>query len=65
MLARLEEIAAALGASRIILETGRPQPEAIGLYESSGYQPIPGYGYYRSAPLSVCYGKPVSHIRAS
>lgn len=33
------------------------QPEAIGLYRSSGYRPIPAYGFYRCAPGSRCFGK--------
>jgi hypothetical protein len=40
-----------------VLETGLSQPEAIGLYTSSGYQPVPKYGHYRCAPSSRCYGK--------
>ena len=55
----LEETARELGATRAILETGSRQPEAIGLYESSGYEPIPKYGFYRCAPGSRCYGKPL------
>ena len=37
------------GAGRLVLETGLRQPEAIALYESSGYTPVPGFGYYRDA----------------
>lgn len=57
VLARLEEIAVELGAQRVVLETGQPQPEAMALYRSSGYAPIDRYGYYRCSPLSVCFGK--------
>ena len=57
MLAHLEETAAAAGAQALVLETGLRQPEAIALYESSGYTPVPGFGYYRDAPLSRCFGK--------
>ena len=32
------------------------QPEAIGLYESEGFTPIAGYGFYQGEPLSRCYG---------
>ena len=28
------------------------QPEAIALYESSGYQRIDGFGHYADSPLS-------------
>ena len=57
MLAHLEETAAAHGAEAVVLETGLRQPEAIALYESSGYVPVPGFGYYRDAPLSRCFGR--------
>ena len=57
LLAHLEATAAAAGARALVLETGTRQPEAIALYESSGYTPVPGFGYYRDAPLSRCFGK--------
>ena len=57
MLAHLEATALAAGATASILETGLRQPEAIALYESSGYRPVPGFGYYKKAPLSRCFAK--------
>jgi GNAT superfamily N-acetyltransferase len=57
MLAHLERTAAEAGAEVTILETGRMQPEAIALYESSGYVEVPKFGFYCHAPLSRCYGK--------
>lgn len=57
MLAHLEAESAAHGAELVVLETGLSQPEAIGLYTSSGYRPVPKYGHYRCAPSSRCYGK--------
>lgn len=57
LLAVLEQSIAAAGLRRAILETGGKQPEAIGLYRSSGYTPIPGYGYYRCHPNSRYFGK--------
>lgn len=57
MLAHLERTAREAGAVVAILETGTLQPEAIGLYRSSGYTEIAGFGYYCSAPESVCFGK--------
>lgn len=57
MLAHLEADAAAYGAEVLVLETGLAQPEAIALYESSGYQPVPGFGFYKDAPLSRCYAR--------
>jgi GNAT superfamily N-acetyltransferase len=57
MLSALEERARGMGASRIVLETGNRQPEAVSLYESSGYERIEGFGYYAGAPLSISFGK--------
>jgi GNAT superfamily N-acetyltransferase len=58
VLARLEELArAGLGVNRVILETGSLQPEAVALYESSGYERIENFGHYRCEPLSLSYGK--------
>ena len=57
MLAHLERTAHEAGAAVMVLETGERQPEAIALYESAGYTRIPGFGYYRDAPLSRCYAR--------
>ncbi|WP_110206728.1 GNAT family N-acetyltransferase [Nocardioides daejeonensis] len=57
MLAHLERTAAEAGAAVLVLETGTRQPEAIALYESSGYRPVPGFGHYRDSPLSRCFAK--------
>jgi ribosomal protein S18 acetylase RimI-like enzyme len=57
MLAHLEETARAAGAQAIVLETGLAQPEAIALYESSGYVAIPSFGFYRDAPLNRCFAR--------
>lgn len=57
MLAALEARARELGANRVVLETGQRQPEAISLYESSGYARIPGFGHYACAPLSISFEK--------
>jgi GNAT superfamily N-acetyltransferase len=59
LLASLEASAAAAGKRRIVLETGTKQPEAIGLYTSSGYHPTPKFGYYRHGAESRCYAKPL------
>ena len=53
------ETAAEAGAEAMILETGTAQPEAMALYESSGYTPIPSFGYYKDEPLNRCYAKPL------
>jgi GNAT superfamily N-acetyltransferase len=57
VLAELEATARSLGYTRLILETGVKQPEAIALYESHGYEPITPYGAYKDSPLSRCFGK--------
>jgi len=57
VLAELERRALTLGARRIVLETGLHQPEAIRLYETSGYRSIAGYGHYKDAPLSRSFAK--------
>jgi GNAT superfamily N-acetyltransferase len=57
VLAHLEDTARAAGAEVMVLETGLRQPEAITLYTSSGYTEIPGFGFYREAPLSRCFGR--------
>ena len=60
VLAELEHTAAAAGIKELVLETGTVQPEAIALYESSGYQPVDGFGYYAGRPLSRSFGKRVT-----
>jgi GNAT superfamily N-acetyltransferase len=60
VLAELERTAAAAGIDELVLETGTVQPEAIALYESSGYRPIDGFGHYAGQPLSRSYGKRVA-----
>jgi GNAT superfamily N-acetyltransferase len=57
LLARLEDEARALGASRVQLETGRRQPEAIAMYEAAGYEPTDPFGHYADAPESVHLAK--------
>lgn len=57
LLARIEDEGRLLGYRRVLMETGLAQPEAMGLYESSGYEPIPGFGFYAHAPENRCYAK--------
>ncbi|NBM19232.1 GNAT family N-acetyltransferase [Streptomyces sp. GC420] len=64
ILAELEERARAAGRSRMVLETGTAQPEAIALYESSGYLPTEKFGYYREYESSRCYAKPLTVPRS-
>jgi putative acetyltransferase len=57
VLEELESRAAAIGYTRLVLETGVRQPEAIAMYERAGYESIEPYGFYKNAPLSRCYAK--------
>jgi GNAT superfamily N-acetyltransferase len=61
VLAALEDNARAAGRTRMVLETGTKQPEAISLYTSSGYRLCPKFGLYRFEELSRCYAKPLAH----
>ncbi|PXY34022.1 GCN5 family acetyltransferase [Prauserella flavalba] len=57
LLTELEKRAVALGARRLVLETGTRQAPAIGLYLSSGFSDIEHYGEYVGSPLSRCMAK--------
>ncbi|MCL8024606.1 GNAT family N-acetyltransferase [Nocardioides bruguierae] len=57
VLATLEQDAGAAGVRAMVLETGQKQPEAVALYDSAGWSPVPGYGHYADDPLSVYRGK--------
>ena len=57
LLAAVEQEARRQGYSRMILETGSVQPEAIALYTSAGYLPVEGFGHYRCSPLSQSYAR--------
>jgi putative acetyltransferase len=55
VLRELEQRARDLGWSRLVLETGDRQPDAIRFYEREGYTRIPNYGHYVHSALSLCY----------
>ncbi|MEU7512898.1 GNAT family N-acetyltransferase [Streptomyces sp. NPDC042898] len=57
ILAALEADARTAGRTRMVLETGTAQPEAIALYASSGYEPCAKFGHYRDYPNSRCFAK--------
>lgn len=61
VLTELESWAGELGFRECILETGKKQPEAIRLYQKSGYQLIPNYGQYAGVENSVCMQKSLIH----
>lgn len=57
LLSTVEASAHGYGRSRMILECGDRQPEAISLYRSMGYEPIDHFGFYRCAPEVVSLGR--------
>ncbi|AXH36354.1 GNAT family N-acetyltransferase [Humibacter sp. BT305] len=57
VLRALEDEARRLGASRLVLETGTAQPDAIRFYQREGYAPIPLFGSYVGSEISVCFGR--------
>jgi GNAT superfamily N-acetyltransferase len=57
VLGELEAEARRLGVSRLVLETGLRQAEALSLYRRAGYVEIPLFGEYIDSPLSVCMEK--------
>lgn len=60
VLAEVERSARASGRSRIVLETGDRQPEAIRLYLTAGYSRIADFGFYRDEPGVRSFGKPLT-----
>jgi putative acetyltransferase len=59
VLGELEKWAKELGYKKCVLETGHNQPEALQLYDKSGYKRIPNYGQYANVYNSVCFEKEV------
>ena len=57
LLVELEEQARSLGYTALVLETGDRQPQALGLYASSGFERIPCYPPYDTRALSLCFEK--------
>ncbi len=57
LLDALEAEARALNISRLVLETGVRQSEAIALYQRAGFSRIAPFGEYVGSPLSVCMAK--------
>lgn len=60
LLAHLEGLAADAGRPLVRLETGIAQPEAIALYERSGYRRIAPFPPYAADPLSLFMEKSLS-----
>ncbi len=57
VLAELEREARGLGVSRLVLETGIRQQDALALYQRAGFAEVPLFGEYIGSPLSVCMAK--------
>ena len=57
ILTELETWAKELNFAECILETGWKQPDAVSLYQKSGYEIIPNYGQYAGIENSVCMRK--------
>jgi len=57
VLSELERWAQELGYASLILETGKTQTAAIGLYLGSGFHVIPNYDQYIGVNNSVCMRK--------
>lgn len=57
ILVQLEDFARASHWSRVVLETGELQPDAMRFYEREGYHLIPNFGYYEDSVISRCYEK--------
>ena len=53
----LEDTAREAGADVLVLETGLMQPDAIALYEASGYEPTVRFGHYADSELARYYAK--------
>jgi len=60
LLEELEAIAAERGATKLRLETGGKQPEALALYASAGFVEIGPFGKYGPDPLSIFMEKPIT-----
>jgi GNAT superfamily N-acetyltransferase len=57
ILTELEQWAGELYFGKCILETGKKQSEAIGLYKKNGYTLIPNWGQYEGIENSLCFEK--------
>ncbi|MDI2098395.1 GNAT family N-acetyltransferase [Ruicaihuangia caeni] len=57
LLAEIESFAREQGRTRLVLETGTGQPDAMRFYEREGFSRIPNFGPYETEELSVCYAK--------
>ncbi len=63
ILSELEKWATELNYKKCMLETGKRQPDAIALYEKTGYTIIPNYGKYAGVENSVCFQKDLTQTK--
>jgi len=59
LLAAIEDDARAHGLTSVVLQTGIRQPEAVTLYRTAGYRPVPPFAPYAGDFLSLCFAKDV------
>ena len=59
VLRHLEDTARQAGADVMVLETGTAQPDAIAMYEASGYELVDNFGYYAFSPYCRSFAKPL------
>ncbi|WP_084727389.1 GNAT family N-acetyltransferase [Rhodococcoides yunnanense] len=57
LLDAVENAAREQSLPRLILQTGDRQPDAVRLYEKSGYTRIPIFSPYEAMPFSNCFEK--------
>jgi putative acetyltransferase len=57
VLAALEAEAKELGYEAVRVETGKLQPESVGLFVSHGFEPIERHGPYAGDARSLCFEK--------
>jgi GNAT superfamily N-acetyltransferase len=57
LLTALEQHAKSLNLTRLALETGTRQTQALALYHNAGFQIILPFAEYTTSPLSICMAK--------
>jgi GNAT superfamily N-acetyltransferase len=60
LIAAVETDVLARGGSRLILQTGNRQPEAVGLYLTLGFEPIATFEPYTAFAGSMCFARDLS-----
>jgi GNAT superfamily N-acetyltransferase len=55
----LERFGRERGWSRLVLETGDRQPDAVRFYEREGYSRIENFGHYEGHAASLCYARDI------